>query len=560
METTDYATKRRAVYDAMKGVLPAERLDEAMGIWEREFAGDATVAPVQLANALDEQMHLGPLKGELHDRLAQVQGPSSLAGHPEQEAARLNGRTGPPVPAASARDVRQALERIVVDSIMPVARWYGYSEGNLRLCPNWKPIVLLIGNYSSGKSTLINELLGGTVQLTGQAPTDDSFTILVSADETSDQQPGRVVEEVPGSTIVNDPSMPFGEFKNFGSRFMAHFTMKKVSSPALRHLAVIDSPGMLDSVTEQDRGYDYQHVIGRFAELADLVVLMFDPHKAGTVKETYVSIRSTLPEATSEDRVVFVMNRVDECKSFTELARCYGVLCWNLSQMTGRKDIPRVFLTYSPAEARRDHALTELSGERAALLQKINQAPDLQTNHLLGTVDLHLHKLELLARTMDNATRSHFQSVKRYFTGAVLASVVGALAVDTGIASLFQAPGKGLLGRLVTGDLTGQSFVLPALAWFLLFMLFVYYFRSRWHPRLLQRLMHEIGRYTQSDTQYKLDLWESIRPKCIELLGQPRQLWWISRHRAYANRLRKLIDVDLKELFEMHVGGRAAVP
>ena len=37
-----------------------------------------------------------------------------------------------------------------------------------RVFISWKPIVLILGNYSSGKSTLINELLSQKIQSTGQ--------------------------------------------------------------------------------------------------------------------------------------------------------------------------------------------------------------------------------------------------------------------------------------------------------------------------------------------------------------------------------------------------------
>ena len=42
----------------------------------------------------------------------------------------------------------------------------------------FRPMVLVLGNHSSGKSTFINHLLGRHVQKTGRAPTDASFTII----------------------------------------------------------------------------------------------------------------------------------------------------------------------------------------------------------------------------------------------------------------------------------------------------------------------------------------------------------------------------------------------
>ena len=74
--------------------------------------------------------------------------------------------------------LRTDLLSMVEDYLTPVALKYGYSEAPLEANIKWKPQVLVLGNYSSGKSTLINDFLGAEIQGTGQAPTDDSFTVI----------------------------------------------------------------------------------------------------------------------------------------------------------------------------------------------------------------------------------------------------------------------------------------------------------------------------------------------------------------------------------------------
>ena len=101
------------------------------------------------------------------------------------------------------------------------------------------------------------------------------------------------VETRDGKAILNDPEFPFEKLKRHGERFSAHFKMKRVESDLLDNLAIIDTPGMLDSISEQDRGYDYQRVIADFASIADLILVLFDPHKAGTVRESHESLRDT---------------------------------------------------------------------------------------------------------------------------------------------------------------------------------------------------------------------------------------------------------------------------
>jgi EH domain-containing protein 1 len=55
--------------------------------------------------------------------------------------------------------LRTELLEMVSEQLTPVAMRYGYSEVPLETNIKWRPQVLVLGNYSSGKSTLINELL-----------------------------------------------------------------------------------------------------------------------------------------------------------------------------------------------------------------------------------------------------------------------------------------------------------------------------------------------------------------------------------------------------------------
>ena len=59
-----------------------------------------------------------------------------------------------------------------------------------------KPMVLLLGNHSSGKSSFINYLLGEDLQKTGVATTDDGFTIIAG---------GKSNEEVDGPSSPKHP-------------------------------------------------------------------------------------------------------------------------------------------------------------------------------------------------------------------------------------------------------------------------------------------------------------------------------------------------------------------
>eukprot|EP00435_Cladocopium_sp_Y103_P070026 s880_g34.t1 len=151
------------------------------------------------------------------------------------------------------------------------------------------PMVLVIGNHSSGKSTFINKLLGKEVQDTGVAPTDDGFTILErrTTSETED-----------GPTVLGCPeNRPYAELQRFGQIFAGVLRRKRLILPQTSQmpfkLQIVDTPGMIDLPVNDNtlsesrgRGYNFVEVVRWWAKRADLILLLFDPDKPGTTGET----------------------------------------------------------------------------------------------------------------------------------------------------------------------------------------------------------------------------------------------------------------------------------
>ena len=381
--------------------------------------------------------------------------------------------------------LRSELLDLVEEHLSPIALRYGYSEVPLESNIKWRPLVLVLGNYSSGKSTLINDFLGMKIQATGQAPTDDSFTVITYGEPESDADPEtvRVVESRDGKFLLNDPEYPFD-------------------------LAIIDTPGMLDSITERDRGYDYQEVIGDLAQMADLVLVLFDPHKAGTVRETHTSLRDTLPAKTFEDRVLFVLNRIDECASLIDLLQVYGTLCWNLSQMTGRKDIPPIRLTYSPhamsappGELGRDLAyLHYLDNQRMELKEAVLQAPRYRLDNLATFVETHGERLShLLEALVSYRTRANKHRLKQVLAALAIGLLASGVAAVGGMAGGLLAPEPYLLGAVGTGVglLVAALWMSTVGRWL----------RRRFHREQLRDLDH----LTPLRNQTRRDSWQHVR-------------------------------------------------
>ena len=200
------------------------------------------------------------------------------------------------------------------------------------------PMVLFLGNHSSGKSTIINHFLGQEVQRTGVAPTDDSFTVLMHGEEES---------RIDGPALLNRQDLPFSDLEQFGPGLTRHFSAKTVNCPLLEKVHIIDSPGMIDSADQKlQRPYDYVAVVKWLAERCDLVFLLFDPDKPGTTGETLTVLSEALADA---DNLRIIMNKLDQFHNMRDFARTYGALCWNLSRSLQTKDLPHVYTTVVPS-------------------------------------------------------------------------------------------------------------------------------------------------------------------------------------------------------------------
>ncbi len=417
--------------------------------------------------------------------------------------------------------LRTEMVDLVRTYLSPVALKYGYSDVPLETTIKWRPMVLILGNYSSGKSTLINEFLGADIQAVGQAPTDDSFTIITFDENASESDPIQTTEVRDGKYLLNDPEYPFEILRKHGHRFAAHFRLKKVNSPFLHNLALIDTPGMLDSITERDRGYNYQDVIGDLAQLADLVLVLFDPHKAGTVREAHTSLRETISARTFEDRVLFVLNRIDECASLSDLLQVYGTLCWNLSQITGRKDIPTINLTYSlrAATAVRTRGsedttsfLYHLQNQRKMLKASVLEAPQKRLDNLASFIETHSERLDHFLEALINyRVRLRKLRLRTWATGLATGAVVSV------ITAFVAANRQGLDSPLDPGamGLASAVFLLILVAWKFLPL------------RITERIFHRkqmrnINQLIPLDNQTRRDSWQAVRALVADFLSRKK--------------------------------------
>ncbi|MGN0853298.1 MAG: dynamin family protein [Kiritimatiellia bacterium] len=332
----------------------------------------------------------------------------------------------------------------------PLAQRYYYTFSRPSVTAGGIPVVLFLGNHSSGKSSLINWVLGDAdVQDTGVAPTDDAFTVLLH---------GESAEDVCGPAALSRLPKEFKSLEVLGPSFLRHLTVKYRPFELLKKVALVDSPGMIDSAKGGvSRDYDFACAVRRFTLLADTVFFLFDPDKPGTTGETVDVFATALRGCEFKLRVL--LNKCDCLKSLYDFARTYGAVCWNLARVLKTKDLPKIYTTYSGREKTpEDPSLNfaDFNRHRAELLSVLEHAQVRRRDNVVAAAYADFMGLSLRMAVVDEAASRRARSQFVYtVAGFLLALVLGGSVFfalrgsSQGQGSWLPAVGAALSGCLV---------------------------------------------------------------------------------------------------------------
>lgn len=197
-----------------------------------------------------------------------------------------------------------------------------------------KPMILLIGQYSTGKTTFIRYLLEQDFPgiRIGPEPTTDRFIAIMSGESEG---------VVPGNALVVDSKKQFKPLTKFGNAFLNRFQCSTVSNPVVDSLTIIDTPGILSGEKQRlDRGYDFPGVLEWFAERVDRILLLFDAHKLDISDEFKRAIDAV---KGYDDKIRIILNKADMI-DHQQLMRVYGALMWSLGKVLNTPEVARVYI------------------------------------------------------------------------------------------------------------------------------------------------------------------------------------------------------------------------
>ncbi|XP_009776641.1 EH domain-containing protein 1-like isoform X2 [Nicotiana sylvestris] len=242
------------------------------------------------------------------------------------------------VSLTSVTSIVDGLKKLYIQKLKPLEIAYHFNDFVSPLLANSdfdaKPMVMLLGQYSTGKTTFIKHLLktsypGAHI---GPEPTTDRFVVVMNGpDERS----------IPGNTIAVQADMPFSGLTTFGTAFLSKFECSQMPHPLLEHITLVDTPGVLSGEKQRtQRSYDFTGVTSWFAAKCDLILLLFDPHKldiSDEFKRVIASLRG------HDDKIRVVLNKADQVDT-QQLMRVYGALMWSLGKVLNTPEVARVYI------------------------------------------------------------------------------------------------------------------------------------------------------------------------------------------------------------------------
>ena len=234
--------------------------------------------------------------------------------------------------------VGEGLKRVYKQKLLPLEEAYDFHDfvSPPLNDPDFdaKPMILLVGQYSTGKTSFIRYLLERDYPglRIGPEPTTDCFNAVMYGDQD---------QVVPGNALAVDNKRQFRPLAKFGGAFLNRFQCSTMRSPVLRCVTMIDTPGILSGEKQRtDRGYDFVGVLQWFSERVDRIILLFDANKLDISDEFRRSIEAI---HGYEDKVRIVVNKADQVDHH-ELMRVYGALMWSISKVVTVPECPKVFV------------------------------------------------------------------------------------------------------------------------------------------------------------------------------------------------------------------------
>ncbi|XP_012529464.2 sarcalumenin isoform X1 [Monomorium pharaonis] len=311
------------------------------------------------------------------------------------------------------------LKRLYDNAIKPLETMYKYRDLSNRHFGDpeifSKPLVLFMGPWSGGKSSIVNYLLdieykpmslrtGGLRECleehckspngkndTGAEPSPAYFNIIMHGEEE---------EVLDGTQLAAD--WTFSGLQKFGQGLLDRLRGLRLNNKLLEKVNIVEIPGILEIRKQVQRLFPFNDACQWFIDRADIIFLVYDPAKLDVGPETE-AILDQLKGREYQTRII--LNKADQVKP-EELMRVQGALIWNISPLMSSAEPPIMYSTSLwslPYEAGAPTRL--LYAQERAFLRDLRSAIDKRVEHKIAS-----------ARRFAVRVRNHAKMVDCYLT------------------------------------------------------------------------------------------------------------------------------------------------
>ncbi|CAK9804780.1 Srl [Anthophora plagiata] len=295
--------------------------------------------------------------------------------------------------------VLKELKRVYDNAIQPLESLYKYRDLSNRHFGDpeifSKPLVLFMGPWSGGKSSIINYLLDieyrQTSLRTGAEPSPAYFNIIMHGEEE---------EILDGTQLAAD--WTFSGLQKFGQGLLDRLRGLRLDNKLLEKVNIVEIPGILEIRKQVQRLFPFNDACQWFIDRADIIFLVYDPSKLDVGPETE-AILDQLKGREHQTRII--LNKADQVKP-EELMRVQGALIWNISPLMSSAEPPVMYSTSLwslPYEAGAPTRL--LYAQERAFLRDLRTAIDKRVEHKIAS-----------ARRFAVRVRNHAKMVDCYLT------------------------------------------------------------------------------------------------------------------------------------------------
>jgi hypothetical protein len=281
----------------------------------------------------------------------------------------------------------------------------------------WWPLISILGPFSAGKSTFINNYLDFPVQQTGSHAVDDKFTVICynAAGEC------RVL---PGTALNADLRFPFYKMSEElekvepgeGGRIDSYIRLRTCPSEKLRGMILIDSPGF-DADAQRTATLRITNYI---MDLSDLVLVLFDARRPepGAMRDTLTHLVAATIGRRDSNKFIYVLNQMDIAAREDNPEEVVGA--WQRALAQHGLTAGKFYRVYSPTaampipdEALRQRFEAKRDADLAGIHERMSQVRVERAYRIVGD-------LEKLAREVSDVRVPEIREMLRQWRTGVL--------------------------------------------------------------------------------------------------------------------------------------------